>query len=309
MNCKESRLLIAGLTGVDLPDALAAHVEDCPACAGLLHADARLRSTLRSYAPLASPSVLGRVRAEIADSRPRSRFGLLRKSTLMKITVPALSALLVATALVALPHPADAATPLATFAKMKRALLAQAKTMTQLDVKLGKKPDGSVGTWVLVDGDLVEPGKDGSFHSTKDGKNITVMTSLDHPDLSRFTPAQRAQIEKAIKDAMRGKGTGGVEVVTNYVVDGKRVSEKEGKAALKKHGIDLSISLDLDEGDYRTIAFGADRDHLVLSPKAAKDRRYVVALDPKTSLPKNVLLQRQDKGKWVLARRSNVTLR
>ncbi len=317
MKCKEAQLLVAGLTGDILPETLAAHVEACPACAELLAVDARLRATLRSQPPVPSPYVLGRIRQEIATSKPLSPLGergwgegtrrLLERNTLMKITLPALSALAVATALVALPHRSDAATPLATFAKMKRAVLAQAPSMTALELKVGKTPEGAVGAWVVIDGELTQLAPNGSFHTVKDGKDITVTSSVDgSPDLSRLSPAQRALVQKAIRDAMSGKG--GANVTTTYTVNGQTVDEATAKRALHDNGVDLSVSIDLDEDDYRAIAFGTDHRHLVLVPKSFKGRRAVVTLDPKTSLPLAVAEERSVGGVWKTVRTRAIRL-
>lgn len=318
MNCKECRLLVAGLTDDALPDALAAHVESCPACAGLLAVDARLRATLRSHAPAASPTVLARIRAEIPLSPPGKRgWGegirrLLAGNTLMKITLPATA--LLAVALVAtLPHSANAATPLATFVKMKRAVLAQAKSPTQIEIHTGRIHDGSIGTWVVVDGELTELGPNGTFHLNKDGKDITIKTlSSTSTNLSSLPPEVRAQVQKEIDAAMSGHGGPGVKtsVVKKYLgPDGKEIDEATALAAMRAQGIEITTSVDLDEGDYSSVAFGADHDHLVLTRKKAKGQRQVVTLDPKTSLPKVVRLERNEKGRWVALRQSNVTLR
>ena len=307
MNCKQAHLTIAGLTGDETPPALAAHVERCPACAALLGADARLRATLRSPAPVASPAVLARLREGIAASpRRRTPIEAFLRNPTMKITLPATA--LLAVALVAtLPRAAEAATPRATFAKMRKAVLAHAKSMTSLDVKVGKTPDGAVGTWVVLDGELTQLGPNGTFHSVKDGKDITVQTSMNgSPDLSSLTPAQRAQVQKAIRDAMSGHGLSNSTV--RYIVDGKPVDAATGQAKLHEQGIDLTLSIDLDESDYRSILFGADHDHLVLLPKNAKDRRTVVTLDPKTSLPRAVAEERQVGGAWRTARTKAVRL-
>ena len=304
MNCKEAQQQIAALSDDRVPDQLAAHVRSCATCTDLLSADARFRAALRQSCQELSPMVLSRIHQEIATPSRRSWLESLGGNTLMKITVPATAALALALAIMTMaPLSASAATPGATFAKMKKAVLAKAKQVDSLGIRIGKKDDGSIGTWVVVDGQLTEVPASGTYHTTVDGKDVTVMTST--PDLSKLPPDVQAQVQKALADAIKN-GTG--VMMKKFVVNGQEVDEETAHKLLQEQGIDLNISIDLNEGDYKSIAFGADRNHLVLSPKAAKDRKYVVTLDPKTELPSNVVLERLVKGQWVTAKQENVTI-
>ena len=224
----------------------------------------------------------------------------------MKITLPA-TALLAVLLVSTLPHAADAATPRAAFARMRRAVLARAKSMTSLDVRIGKTPEGAIGTWIVLDGELTRLGPNGTFHADQGGKRITVESSTNMPDLASLPPAQREKIEKAIREAMRGGERSSATV--KYIVDGKEVDAATGLARLRENGVDLTLTIDLDESDYRSIAFGSDRDHLVLTPRSAKDRRLVVALDPRSGLPRTVAQERKAGPAWKAGPAETIRLR
>lgn len=305
MNCKEANLIIAGLIGDELPSELETHVRHCAACADLLAADSKIRTTLRSAEHLPSPYVLGRIRQEIALPVRNSWLERLKGNKLMKIGIP--SAAVLALALALLPRPVDAATPKAAFAKMKTAVLAKAKQRTSLEIKVGQKPDGTVGGWVVLDGELTELPMNTTLRLDKDGKQISVSTAMTtSEDTSSLPPEVQAAIKKAIEEA---KANGGASQTTTYSINGKEVDAATANRILQEHGIDLKISVDLDETHYRAISFGSDQNHLILSPKSASDRRYVVTLDPKSNLPKSVQLQKNNKGTWVALKQSNVVLR
>lgn len=312
MKCNEAHLKIAGLTGDDLPDDLARHVQSCPACAQLLATDERLRRTLRTETVVPAYA-LGRIRTAIAESEaaPSRKTwieSLMKSRTTMKLTLPALLALAIGATFVALPRPAAATSPKprATFAKMKRAVLATAKQNTDISIRVGKGENGSVGAWVVIDGELTELKPNTPFHRSTDGAEITVTTSQD---LSNVPPEQRAEVEKAIAEAVKNGKTGKVHVSTS--INGKPVSPDEARALLHQAGIDMdmNVDIDLDDKHYSSIEFGPNESTLILTPKSRKDRHLVVQLDPKSSLPRNVLLRRKTNGKWVDVRRTKVTLK
>lgn len=312
MRCQEAHTRIAALIGDELPETLAAHVERCAACAAHLDADARLRAILRAPAPVASAAVLVRIRQGIDTParRAQPRFGGLLWVPALKVSLPVAAVLAVAF-VATWPRAAEAATPRTVFSRMRGAVLARARSMTSLEVGVGSAPDGpnrgEVGTWVVLDGELTRLRRGGTFRSRKDGKTIVVASSTGRPDLSSLTPAQRAQAEKAIRQALRDHGRSGGPVT--YVVDGERVDAAAGEARLRESGVDLTIAINLDESDYRAIAFGVDRDHLVLTPRAAGDRRLVVALDPRSGLPRTVAEERSVGRAWKIGPAQTIRLR
>jgi hypothetical protein len=233
MNCKEANLVIAGLTGRELPKDLADHVRDCRVCSNLLSADALFRASLRSHRQMASPFVLGRIRQEMASPVKRPWFERLRKNTLMKITIPAIVAVAIAATIVSVPRSAVAATPTATFRHMKAAVLANA----------GKTTDASLVSWVGIE-------------------------------------------SKGVPSAV-------------YIVGQTEANAAPASAVVQvQHGVPVSLNVDLNEADYKVIAFGADRNHLVLKSKKSGGDQTVLAIDRTTNLPVSVLLEHNVSGKW-----------
>ncbi|RYG37947.1 hypothetical protein EON81_05170 [bacterium] len=302
MNCKEARLAIAGLNGDTLPEGLDRHIQSCSDCADLLAADAEFRSTLRRHVPTASPYMLGRIRQEIAAPAPvqLSWFEDLFGNKLMKIALPATA--LIAVALAILPRTATAAGPKETFDKMKKAILANAKEMSPEEAK--KVPGKN--HWGVVNGELTEVGTENWVSYVWNGKAYAVA-------YDRSTPV------KGKGRSIDGTSKGGTIHVTE-VGDSARVVTKDKKSGESKviyvrgskgtaklpEGF-AKIRLSLDETKYRSIAYGANQDQLVLTPEK-KEHRYVVMLDTASRLPKNIRLERSKKGNWVNLRASNVKL-
>jgi len=68
------------------------------------------------------------------------------------------------------------------------------------------------------------------------------------------------------------------------------------------------MRIDLDAANYRSIVFGTKANTLVLTPKAESSRRYVLAYDPKSNLPKSVVLEHDANGKWQFVRQLAIPL-
>jgi|GEM_PF-4181179 len=311
MRCKEAHLLIAGLCGDQtIPEELAKHLQTCGDCMRLFESDARLQLALHSI-PTANPDALGRIREAMTEAPHGSWLEVLRRSPHMKFTLPVAAALVATTLFLAVPHSAQASSALSTFRKMKTAVKARAKDMTQLGFKIGRKDDGTIGTWVLLNGDLTEVLPNTTFHTNKNGADITVSASHD---LSSLPPEMRAQAEKAMQEAL-AKATAeamnsgsGVSTSFSATINGKPSDLAEVTKLLHDQGVDFHLDIDLDENHYQSIAFGKDPSTLVLTTKSAKDRHLVVHLDGKSNLPKSVQLEQLKNGHWSPLRQSNVTL-
>ncbi|RYG49098.1 hypothetical protein EON79_02475 [bacterium] len=293
MNCKEARLLIAGISGDELPEALTAHVRDCRDCADLLALDERLRTTLRRRSPALSPYMLGRIRQEVAVPVP-ARLSWFEDliGKLMKIALPTTA--VIAFALAVLPRTATAADPLQTFDKMKKAVLSTAKKMSPDQAK----KVGTVPTWVLVDDVLTQ-----------------ITTPIDSlieakGQKLRFSPS------KGDRSGLKKEMDGTIQVIR--VGDSERVVQKNKetgdttiryfdgvKRYIRVNGRLQGIRLSLDATKYRSIVYGANHHQLVLTPKE-KGQRYVVLLDMHSRLPKNIRLQRPTPSGWSTSRSSNV---
>ena len=98
-----------------------------------------------------------------------------------------------------------------------------------------------------------------------------------------------------------------VEGTDVYNLDGDKLGSIDDLVIDKRTGHVRYAALEF--GGF--LGLGTDRYPLpwnMLKYDTTKDG-YVVNLDPKTSLPKTILLERKEKGRWVAAKRSNVTLR
>lgn len=315
MKCEEAQQLIAGLSAEatpEIPEELSRHIRECRDCATLLAFDARLREALDTEV-VAPAHILGQVRSAVAAQDRhaiRSWIESVRRSKrTMKITLSAVTAAILAVASVGfLARPAQAAEPRAKFAAMKKAVLAATKQMSQIELTVARKPDGTIGSWVVVDGQLTElqPGQ-----MVDHGNGVYTMT-MSSGDVEHLAPGQKARIEAAIAEAKkhaRENGGQGTAVKTFAYINGKQVPMDEAKEALAKAGIDLDIRVDLDETHYKSIAFGQSPNMLVLTPKNGVNRRYVVQLDPKSSKPKRIVLEQNKNGKWTSLRQTDVSLR
>ena len=300
MSCKESRLLIAGLADDRVPEALAAHAETCPACAERLAWDARLRATLRSTAPVPTPAVLDRIRAEIASSGslslPRGRGwregvrGFLKGKLRVGLALPLAAGAAALAVLATLPRPAEAVTPLSVFNRMGRAVVAVTGRLTPLDLRTVRRADGSTAQIVSVAGRAIEPGPDGvvSLERAR-GKTADVRASEAPAASPSNSEAPRRAAAKQIAEA---PSAAGAPTKDSTEIDGKLADRARSKALERARGSEPTLRVDLDPAHYRSIAFGADRDHLVLVPKAPAGGRYVVEIDPRSGLPRSVHFQR-----------------
>jgi len=178
-----------------------------------------------------------------------------------KIVLSAASAAAIALVLTAaLVRPAMASEPKSKFNSMKKALmLASSKGKRQGDVQthieVGSKvgPNGSVGTFVVVDGQLTElqPGvppshrqRERSIHFCSPGFQL-----VD----ARTKGAYDEMIQQMMSEAMSGNGAS--ERTMTYM-NGQPVDPATMQQILRDHGIELKLSIDLDENHYKSISFG-----------------------------------------------------
>ena len=211
-----------------------------------------------------------------------------------KLTLTAASAAVLTIAGIGVMSSAQAVQPKAKFNSMRNAVMAKAQQGTT-HVQVTASADG---TWIVVNGQLVQPDPSGVTHiTTPDGGHVTVTTTQD---LSKLSPEQRAKVEAMLKNAHSSMGvlkTHSGQSVSLKGNDGRTITAK-----LKP------LSLDLDASHYQGIAFGGNPDTLVLTPKGTEGRRYLVNLNPKSALPVFVSLEQKTSGKWTRVNQSKVSL-
>ena len=315
MKCKEAQRFLTGLTSEPLaPDEVEEalrHVEKCEQCAHFVAFNDQVEAAL-SASPLLNPQLFGRVQGEIAlSSRPVpiystwmrtfGGFNLMKKLTL----TAASAAVLTIAGLGLISTSAQAMEPKAKFNSMRSAVLATAKSQTR-----GASVGGGIGStmvqagvsangaWILVNGQLVQPDPSGTTRiNVAGGRHVTVVTGHD---LSSLTPAERAKAEQLLK-----MGQDASTVIKSHSGQSVQLKGSDGKTVTTKL---KPLSLDLDPGHYREIAYGGNPDTLVLTPKSGEGQRYLVNLNSKSALPVFISVEKMQSGKWTPVRRAKIVI-
>lgn len=204
----------------------------------------------------------------------------------MKKFAFSVASLAVATALALsfLARPAMAADAHTKFLGMKRAVM-------------GKAQGSRVTVTLSTDGTVVDE-TGGQF---KEGEPITIDVKDGKSTISQkaLTPEELAEIQKILDREGGSMGSAAY-------IDGKPVTLEEVNRILAAAGANIQVEIELNESSYQSIAFGADKDTLVLSPKKL-NQRYIVHLDSKTSMPDKVSIETKKDGKWTKIHNAAVT--
>lgn len=67
----------------------------------------------------------------------------------------------------------------------------------------------------------------------------------------------------------------------------------------------LEITIDFNQPQYESVAFGKDKNTLEVVPKGSQDRKYLVKLDPVTRLPLSSASLQKKEGQWKEVSRSS----
>lgn len=299
MKCKDAEMLIAGLPSggsESLPAELKQHIGECNACESLLRLDAEVRTTLQS--PVSPPLyLLGEIRAAITETStaPSSPWKKLLQraganSLVLKIAIPAVAAVAVVAAVNPMLRPANAARPMEKFAQMRSAVLSGARNLSNVKLQENASPDGTIETMMMVDSQVV-----------KSGQSVQVFSASANIHVSNQRPGQQTIIQDTTNQGIHSSET----TVTTYI-NGKQVDPGQVQSLLSHAGMSVGINVDLNPADYQSISFGKNENTLVLSPKSDQSHRFVVQIDPKSNLPKSIVLERNQSESWVQVRQTNV---
>src|SRR5579862_3702915 len=229
MKCEEAQRFLTGLiTESRTPDEVGEalrHVQACEECARFVAFNDQLEVAL-SAEPLLNPQLFGRIQGEIARSSRRSPIYTLWAQSIggsermKKLTLTAASAAALTIAgLGVMSVSAQAIEPKQKFNTMRSAVLA-AKSAPRGSAQVGggigstyvQIGISSDGTWILVNGQLIQPDPSGTTRiNAPGGGHVTITTTRD---LSSLTPEERAKAERLLAmglhaaDSIREKSSG-----------------------------------------------------------------------------------------------------
>lgn len=305
MRCEEAQLYLIDAgdeCSKDLREQALRHSQDCRECASLLSFNQRLGEALGSDDPT-SKDLMPEIRDAIARAQPTTSRPWItnsgRSTFMKKLILSGASIALVGALAIGLLKPAYAVDAKTKFANLKDAVMAKSKQskspyVVKLDghqiaysVKLNA--DGTVLPSIVKSDELV-PGVPVAIDVSENGEYNVRQRPL--------TAEEKAAYEKMVREHGPAQA----------YINGKPATMEEVSMTLQNEGINISFEIDLDASHYKSIAFGADKNTLVLSPDK-KSERYVVQLDEKSSMPKRVTIEQFKNGKWVKEKKSSAVFK
>lgn len=130
----------------------------------------------------------------------------------------------------------------------------------------------------------------------------TAKKALTEMNLALAQAASRGEITLNVTSTKEGQVTvtgsmDGKPLPTTFPVDVKVT--REGVEA-----VTVEVSINFEIALYESVSFGKDKNTLEVIPKGAKDKRFLVSLDPKTRLPLSVSSSERKGKVWKETSRS-----